>query len=162
VAGWLSDRIGTRPLTALGLGMLVVAYGLLSTLAANTGTLGYISRIVWVGLGMGIFQSPNNSAIMGSVPRERLGVASGLLSLTRTLGQTMGVALIGASWAALVHRFDATRTVSATVAPVGAQLMALRWVARGISLLLCAALALALVSWQGVQRRTPRPGPKEG
>jgi MFS family permease len=154
VSGWLSDRVGTRPLTAIGLGMLALAYGFISTLTAETSTLGYIGRIVWVGLGMGIFQSPNNSAIMGSVPRERLGVASGLLSLTRTLGQTMGVALIGASWAALVHRFDVTTAGGATMAPIAAQLKALRWVARGISLLLCTALALALFSWQRLYQRT--------
>ncbi len=154
VSGWLSDRVGTRPLTAIGLGMLVFAYGFISTLTSDTSTLGYIGRIVWVGFGMGIFQSPNNSAIMGSVPRERLGVASGLLSLTRTLGQTLGVALMGALWAALVHHYDGTHTAAATMAPVSAQLLGLRWVARGISLILCTALALALVSWLRVNRQT--------
>ena len=157
VSGWLSDRMGTRPLTVIGLAMLVFAYGLISTLTVHTSTLGYIGRTVWVGLGMGIFQSPNNSAIMGCVPRERLGVASGLLSLTRTLGQTMGVALMGALWAALVHRFDATHTLAATLAPVSAQLVALRWVARAISVLVCLALALALASWQQARQHS-QPG----
>jgi EmrB/QacA subfamily drug resistance transporter len=101
-AGSLSDRFGTRPLAAIGLGMLVVGYATASTLRIDTGPLGYILRFIPVGLGIGCFQSPNNSAVMGAVPRERLGVASGLLSLTRTLGQTVGIALMGALWTAHV------------------------------------------------------------
>ena len=152
VSGWLSDRIGTRPLTAVGLAILALAYGFVSTLAANTSSFGYVGRVMWVGLGMGIFQSPNNSAIMGSVPRERLGVASGLLSLTRTLGQTTGIALIGTSWAALVHLHGAY-TSDATTAPVAAQLDALRWVARGVALLVCAALVWLLIAWKRVHQQ---------
>ena len=152
VSGWLSDRVGTRPLTVLGLGILVLAYLLVGTLEIGTSTSGYIARVALIGLGMGIFQSPNNSAIMGAVPRERLGVASGLMSLSRTLGQTTGVALIGALWAAVVHLFDTSLVRDAMAAPVTAQLDALRWVARGIALLLCAALALAVASWKSQRR----------
>ena len=153
ISGWLSDRVGTRPLAALGLATLVVAYLSVSTLSIDTGTLGYIVKVMWVGLGMGIFQSPNNSAIMGSVPRERLGVASGLLSLTRTLGQTTGVALIGALWATLVRLHDVAHVTDATTAPVVAQLQALRWVARAVALLVFIALVIALSSWIRVRRR---------
>ena len=55
-----------------------------------------------LGLGAGLFQSPNNSAIMGSAPRERLGVASGLLALSRTLGQVTGMPIMGAIFASRV------------------------------------------------------------
>jgi hypothetical protein len=102
---------------------------------------------------MGIFQSPNNNAIMSSVPRERLGVASGLASLTRTVGQTTGIAVMGAFWAALVHRLDVTQAPDATAAPVAAQLTAMHWVARGTSLLLCVALALAIRNWRRPLRK---------
>ena len=47
-----------------------------------------------------IFISPNNSAIIGVVPRARLGIAPGLMGLTRLLGQTVGVATLGALWVA--------------------------------------------------------------
>jgi EmrB/QacA subfamily drug resistance transporter len=156
LSGWLSDRLGTRPLTIIGLGILIIAYGLLSTMSATTGTLGYVGRVLWIGLGMGTFQSPNNSAIMGSVPRERLGTASGLLSLTRTLGQTTGVALIGALWAGLVKLRDGT--AEATTASVSAQLSALQWVSRAIAVLICVALALAIIDWyrsRGEHARQP-------
>jgi MFS family permease len=141
-------------LTVAGLTVLVVGFSLMSTLHADTTALGYIARVMWVGLGMGLFQSPNNSAIMGAVPRERLGIASGLMSLTRTLGQTTGVALIGASWAALVHYFDHTHAIDAMSAPTPSQLQALCWTARGISLLLLMTLSIAIWGWRHEHNRT--------
>jgi EmrB/QacA subfamily drug resistance transporter len=98
LSGALSDRVGSRPITTLGLLMLVIGYLLVSTLTATTTTIGYLIRFIPIGIGIGLFQSPNNSAVMGSVSRERLGVASGLLALTRTVGQTTGIAVLGAFW----------------------------------------------------------------
>ena len=102
VAGALSDRYGSRGLSLAGLIVLVGACLSVSTLDAGTSTLGYIARLLPLGLGAGLFQSPNNSAIMGAAPRERLGVASGLLALSRTLGQVTGIPLMGAIFASRV------------------------------------------------------------
>lgn len=102
LAGKISDRIGTRPLTVIGLFTLALGYWGVSSLGVNTTAWGYIVRFIPVGIGMGLFQSPNNSAVMGAAPRSRLGVASGLLSITRTLGQTTGIAVLGALWATRV------------------------------------------------------------
>jgi hypothetical protein len=49
---------------------------------------------------MGTFQTPNNSAIMGSVRRARSGTAGGLLALTRNFGQVLGVAVLASVWSA--------------------------------------------------------------
>jgi EmrB/QacA subfamily drug resistance transporter len=102
VSGVLSDRLGPRGISLLGLVVIVIACLGISTLDEHVTVWGYILRLVPFGLGMGIFQSPNNSAIMGAVPRERLGVASGLLALSRTLGHTSGLPLMGAVFAAHV------------------------------------------------------------
>jgi MFS family permease len=102
IAGILSDRYGSRLISTVGLAVLVGGFYSLTTLSATTTALGYIWRFVPVGLGLGIFQSPNNSAIMGAAPKKYLGIASGLLSISRTLGQTSGIAVIGAFWAARV------------------------------------------------------------
>jgi hypothetical protein len=51
---------------------------------------------------VGIFNSPNNSAIMGSVPPEYMGIGGGLLTITRLLGQISGVAVLGSIWATSV------------------------------------------------------------
>lgn len=127
IAGSLSDRLGTRPIAVVGLLSLVTGYLAMSTLTANTGLLGYILRLLPVGIGMGVFQSPNNSAIMGSAPREQLGVVSGLLSITRTLGQTTGVAVAGTLWAmqVIIH-YGAFLPGGATTAPVAAQIAGLQ------------------------------------
>jgi hypothetical protein len=67
----------------------------LRTLDTGTTTLGYILRYVPIGLGFGIFQSPNNSFIFGSVPREHYGVASGFIATMRTTGSSLGITLWG-------------------------------------------------------------------
>ncbi|HEU5076189.1 MAG TPA: MFS transporter, partial [Polyangiaceae bacterium] len=148
LAGWLSDRVGTRPLASLGLGVLMVGYLLVSGLELDTPAWEYLLRIACVGLGMGLFQSPNNSAIMGAVPRQELATASGLLSLSRLLGQATGVALVGAAWAALTRWLDPTRASDPMLAPLEVQRHALSWTARGLALLLAGGLLLALLRWR--------------
>jgi MFS family permease len=101
-AGWLSDRYGSRGISLLGLLVLAVGCSAVSTINPHTGLLGYMARVIPIGLGMGLFQSPNNSAIMGGVPRHRLGLASGLVALSRTLGNTSGLPLMGAVFTAHV------------------------------------------------------------
>lgn len=102
LSGSLSDRFGTRPVSVVGLAVLLVGYLVASTMNATTTPMGFIWRMLLIGMGMGIFQSPNNSAIMGAAPRNRLGIASGMLSITRTLGQTAGIALLGALFASML------------------------------------------------------------
>lgn len=127
LSGALSDRVGSRPITTLGLGMLVVGYFAVSSLSETTSTLGYLVRFVPIGIGLGLFQSPNNSAVMGSASRERLGVASGLLSLTRTIGQTAGIALLGAFWENRVATYSGGFIhQDATQAPFHLQVMGMK------------------------------------
>ncbi len=102
ISGMLSDKVGTRPLTVIGLAMMVIGFLSVSTLKVDTTIGGYILRFIPMGFGIGFFQSPNNNAIMSSAPRNRLGVASGLQALTRTLGQTTGIAILGAIWSGLI------------------------------------------------------------
>ncbi len=108
LAGLLSDRFGARGVSVVGL--LVCIWGCLSVSSLNqdVGALGTALRLVPLGVGMGLFQSPNNSAIMGAVPRHRLGLASGLMTLSRTLGHTTGIPIAGAAFTAWVLRSAAT------------------------------------------------------
>lgn len=148
LSGSLSDRFGTRPITVAGLAMLVLGYWAMSTLNAQTTGLGYVLRLLPVGIGMGMFQSPNNSAVMGSVPRERLGIASGLLAIGRTLGQTTGIALLGALWASRVMVYEGDVLAGgATVGTAVSQISALHDTFRFIVLLMLAGLALAVWGW---------------
>jgi EmrB/QacA subfamily drug resistance transporter len=159
IAGSLSDRIGTRPITVFGLFVLVIGYYLVSTLTTQTTSLGYILRFMPIGIGMGVFQSPNNSAIMGAAPRARLGVASGLLAITRTVGQITGIAAMGAMWASQVtHRLGHTLEGGATTAPPGIQVAALQDTFLAVVILI--GLALILGSWGLLQERRKGAMPK--
>jgi EmrB/QacA subfamily drug resistance transporter len=145
VSGSLSDRFGSRPITVAGLVVLAIGFLAVSSLNAETTALGYVLRFLPVGLGIGIFQSPNNSAIMGAAPRDRLGIASGMLAVTRTLGQTAGIATLGALWAAQVFRFTGeVLPGGATVAPAEAQVYGLRVTFVIVSILIFAALLLSI------------------
>lgn len=102
LSGSWSDRIGIRPLTVTGLVIMAGSYFGFLTLDTDMTIPHFLALAVPLGAGLAIFQSPNNSAIMGSVPREYMGVGSGLLHITRLLGQITGIAVLGSVWAASV------------------------------------------------------------
>jgi MFS family permease len=99
LAGWLSDRLGGRFLPPVG--MLLVAGGLASLAAAGPGDglPSIAARLAACGFGMGLFQAPNNSAVMGAAPADLLGSAGGLLATARNVGMAVGVALSGSLFA---------------------------------------------------------------
>jgi len=96
ISGTLSDRIGSR-LPGM-LGMLILAGGLfiLSRLDFGTPLWVAVLGMAICGLGTGIFISPNNSALMGSAPRPRQGIAAGILASSRNVGMVLGIGLAGA------------------------------------------------------------------
>jgi EmrB/QacA subfamily drug resistance transporter len=96
VAGSFSDRVGTRGLATCGMG--ISALGLFSFfgLDASSTAFDVIWRLCVIGVGMGLFQSPNNSAVMGSVPPRHLGIASGMLAASRNVGMVLGIAVSAA------------------------------------------------------------------
>ena len=89
VSGWLSDRFGVRPLTIAGLAVIALGFVGLLTLDVDTRAVGFALAMIPLGIGMGLFQSPNNSAIMGSVPAETPAWRAAC-SLTRVLGRSPG------------------------------------------------------------------------
>ena len=95
VSGWLSDRIGSRWLAVSGMIFMAVGLFLMSQLNASSGVAAIMWRLALCGVGGGLFQSPNNSAAMGSVSRERLGISSGVLVAMRNVGMVLGIALSG-------------------------------------------------------------------
>lgn len=92
-SGYLSDRIGAE-LPAF-LGLLVTSIGLLfmSTLNATTPLWILAVYTVIISLGNGLFQSPNNSLVMSTVPNDKLGIAGSINGLVRTLGMIFGITL---------------------------------------------------------------------
>jgi EmrB/QacA subfamily drug resistance transporter len=96
VSGTLSDRMDTRYISSAGMAIMAVGMGILSNLKADSPHIFMIAGLIVVGIGIGLFQTPNNSAIMGAVPRNKSGVASGMLATMRNIGMVLGVAISGA------------------------------------------------------------------
>ncbi len=154
VAGALSDRFSYHFIAGAGLILLGIGCYTVSTLSVETTILGFILRVTPLGLGMGLFQSPNNSAVMGAVRRERLGVASGLNTIGRTLGRTSGVAALGALWAVRVSHYAGPEfSGGVTQAAAAAQLAGLRDVS--YVALAIVVLGLALGAWGAVKDKVP-------
>ncbi len=96
LAGRLTDRIGPRPLMTLGLVVVAIALFVQSRLTVHTGYGLLLPGFVLMGLGMGLVMSPMSTAAMNAVDRSKAGVASGVLSMSRMVGGTFGVAVMGA------------------------------------------------------------------
>jgi EmrB/QacA subfamily drug resistance transporter len=110
VAGRLTDRIGPRPLITAG--MVLVAISLLwqSRLEVDSSYAFLLPAFMIMGVGMGLTMSPMSTAAMNAVDRTKAGVASGTLSMSRMVGGTFGVAVLGALVSA-VGRHDLTQAL---------------------------------------------------
>ncbi len=99
LSGILSDKLGTPGIICLSLLMLLATFlAFWAFLDTEITVLSCFIGMILVGIAMGLYMSPSHSAVMGAVPRAYLGIASGLLILCRTLGQTVGVAFWGSLW----------------------------------------------------------------
>jgi EmrB/QacA subfamily drug resistance transporter len=96
LSGTLSDRIGSQLPGTLGMAILAVGLFLLSRLGPDSPQSSVIVALAIVGLGTGMFVSPNNSALMGAAPRHRQGIAAGVLATARNIGMVLGVGMAGA------------------------------------------------------------------
>jgi len=96
LAGRLTDRVGPRPLMTVGL--LLVAGSLFwqSQLGVHTSYGFLVGSFVLMGFGMGLVMSPMSTAAMNAVDATKAGAASGILSMSRMIGGTFGVAVMGA------------------------------------------------------------------
>jgi len=94
IAGRLADRYHAGVLGAIGLTSMTSGLILMALLPPDPSAINVMWRLVLCGAGFGIFTSPNNRLMMNAVPRERSGSAGGTIATSRTLGQTMGAALV--------------------------------------------------------------------
>jgi EmrB/QacA subfamily drug resistance transporter len=136
IAGSISDRIGTRIPCVFGMSTLAGGLLLLGRLSAHSPIYEIALALAVIGLGTGTFISPNNSAIMGSAPRKRQGIAAGIMATARSTGMVLGVGLAGAIFTTILANsigdealYAAIRTsfiVAAVLAVVGAFTSAIR------------------------------------
>lgn len=92
--GWLSDRIGSRSLAATG--MVVMAAGMTLMAFASSSVTRVLVALAILGVGNAGFNAPNLSAVMGSVDRPHLSLASAFIGAVRFCGQGLSLAVLGA------------------------------------------------------------------
>ncbi len=114
LSGTLSDRMGARLLSTAG--MLILAGGLFLLSQTNIESpLSYIAlSLATVGLGTGVFISPNTSALLGAAPPHRRGIASGIMATARNMGMVLGVGLAGAVFTTVQAQAQAAGSATAT------------------------------------------------
>lgn len=99
ISGKLSDRFGSRLLSACGMSLACIALLFLSRLGGGSGGFAITAGLCIIGISYALFVPPNYSAIIGSVPRDRFGTASATLSVTRQMGSSSGIAVAGTLFA---------------------------------------------------------------
>lgn len=126
LSGRLADRIGPRPLMTGGLLLVAISMFWQSYLSVGSGFAFLAPGFVLMGIGMGLVMSPMSAAAMNAVDRTKAGVAGGILSMSRMIGGTLGVAVLGAFIsdervpAAFVASLGDGLLIGAIVAAVGA------------------------------------------
>ncbi len=128
-AGRLADRHSAGLLGGVGLAIFGVGVGLLAMLPSEPSAADIVWRMAICGLGFGLFQTPNNRAIINAAPRERSGGASGMLGTARLLGQTVGAAIVALIFGLVGQAGNVTAlSVAACIALVAAVVSCTRMV----------------------------------
>jgi EmrB/QacA subfamily drug resistance transporter len=96
IAGRLTDRVGSRPLITAGLVMVSGSLFWQGHLSVDTPYGSLAGAFVLMGFGMGLVMSPMSTAAMNAVEQSKAGLASGILSMSRMVGGSFGVAAMGA------------------------------------------------------------------
>lgn len=97
--GHLADSFGPRGVTVTG---LLLAAGALVVLAAyHRSTAPIVGGLALLGVGIGLFTPANNASVMAAAPRRQAGEASGIVNMTRGLGMSFGLAVVGLIFAAI-------------------------------------------------------------
>ncbi len=94
LAGTLSDRLEPRLVASLGMGCSTLSLFFFIFISSTTGPFLLVANLLLAGLGFALFASPNNNAIMGSVPMRLYGIASSTLGTMRLVGQAISMSIV--------------------------------------------------------------------
>jgi EmrB/QacA subfamily drug resistance transporter len=126
LSGYLADRFASRYQPAAGAALVGLGLLSLATLGLETPLALVVVRLALVGLGTALFQAPNSSTIMNSVPRDRLGTASASVATARNIGNATGIALMGTIMVAVASTEAGTEGTRVDDLPVSALLAGIR------------------------------------
>jgi MFS family permease len=91
LSGWLSDRFGARIFSTTGMLIQTVGFILLTILPTNFNYIWFALLLFMLGIGQGMFSSPNTSSVMNSVPAEQRGAASGMRATFQNSGSLVSI-----------------------------------------------------------------------
>lgn len=115
-AGRLTDRFGAGRMTVVGLGAMAVGSLGVAVMPLRMGAIGYVGAVGVITAGYAVFQTANNTAVVGAAGAERRGVAAGMLSLVRNVGLMAGVGVMGAVFSFVAGTKDLAGTAGSDVA----------------------------------------------
>lgn len=158
-SGRLSDRVGSRVLTTGGMVAIAAGMVVLATLDPEAGVRRVVAGLAIVGLGMAAFSAPNSSAVMGSVRRDQLSLASAFLGTMRVSGQALSFAVLGGVAASQLGREGGRLLFAGAHGATGAVSRAAEGFAVGYRYAMLTGAALALVGAAISLTRGPHQAP---
>lgn len=153
LSGWLSDRYGTRVFATVGMVLSGIGFYLLNTLPVDFSYLPFALYLVIVGVGMGLFASPNSATIMNSLPPLYRGVGSGMRATFMNAGQMMSMGV----FFSIVIAGLASRLPAAITVGLKAQGLPTAIVSKIASLPPSVSLFAALLGYNPLQSMVPAP-----
>ncbi len=141
IAGRIADRLGSKLPTIIGMALSTLGVIALTFITATTSFFYITFALLFIGIGMGIFTPPNNSTVMGSTPKNRLGVSSGVLNMARSLGQGFGIAYSFAIFQGVIQSFG----YNSLHAPDATLLDGFHFTFIGVTILGIVAIAISLL-----------------
>lgn len=115
LTGRLSDRIEPRIVASVGMGLCVIGLTLFVFLTPQTSLLLVIGSLVFLGMGFALFSSPNTNAIMSSVEKRDYGMASGMVSTMRLIGQMLSLGITMLIFSLFIGHIDISTAPEGTL-----------------------------------------------
>lgn len=94
IGGRLADRFGSRLPTVCGILLISLAIYLLSQINPDFSSRNFFSRLVMLGIGLGFTMSPLSNCAIASLPKDKIGVGSGVFNLAKIVGGSIGVVFV--------------------------------------------------------------------
>jgi len=106
ISGILCDKFDAKKLCFIGMSISTLGLVLLSFLDINSSILQIVISFVIIGIGFGLFQTPNTYAIMNSVSKKMSGTASSVQATMRNVGMVLGVAAVNSIFVSQQNKFS--------------------------------------------------------
>ena len=145
-SGWWSDRVGSMWPVLAALALMMLAMSGTAFLGSSSPLWAVGGLLALLGAALGLFNSPNNSAVMGALGRDQVGMANGIVATLRNLGRAVGVAVV-----VVLYQVFAGTSATAGASP-GTLLMGFRGVFVAGALVASAGFVVVILMYRGRPR----------